>query len=134
MEEGITLIVFPHMDRVTLNISGPLQVEASITPTSKTCVAVQFQTFKIFGLIPVKAPPSARGTLDTTYLDDDMRISRGDRGACCCYRNILIIMRSLNLGHCFSTFFASDKAYFFPRHGKCRRVTPRACELGYIIL
>ena len=31
-------------------------------------------------LIPVKAPPSAAGELDITYLDDSLRISRGDKG------------------------------------------------------
>ena len=32
------------------------------------------------GLIPVKAPASARGDLDTTYLDDELRVGRGNRG------------------------------------------------------
>jgi hypothetical protein len=36
--------------------------------------------FKIFGLIPVNAPPSARGELAVTYLDEDLRVSRGDKG------------------------------------------------------
>lgn len=43
-------------------------------------VAVQFQVFKIGGLLPIKAPPTARGELAFTYLDDEMRISRGDKG------------------------------------------------------
>jgi hypothetical protein len=41
---------------------------------------VQFQTFYIGSLIPIKAPPTARGELEITYLDDDLRISRGDKG------------------------------------------------------
>lgn len=36
--------------------------------------------FKLLGLIPVTAPPSATGELDTTYLDGELRISRGNRG------------------------------------------------------
>eukprot|EP00882_Tetradesmus_deserticola_P002301 GHRQ01002456.1.p1 GENE.GHRQ01002456.1~~GHRQ01002456.1.p1 ORF type:complete len:218 (+),score=89.25 GHRQ01002456.1:303-956(+) len=56
------------------------QVYAELSPMSVNQVAVQFKTFKIFGLIPVTAPPSARGELAMTYLDDEMRISRGDKG------------------------------------------------------
>lgn len=110
------------------------QVSAELSPLSSSKVAVQFKTFKIFGLIPVTAPPSAYGAqyscsivmllllllllaalslplrpptlcvagsetsllsccmqtlchcchcageLDITYLDDSMRVSRGDKG------------------------------------------------------
>lgn len=41
---------------------------------------VQFKEFKLLGLLPVKAPASAAGELEITYLDDDLRISRGNRG------------------------------------------------------
>ena len=47
---------------------------------SESEVNVQFKKFKILGLIPVTAPDSAKGSLDTTFLDEEMRISRGDRG------------------------------------------------------
>eukprot|EP00878_Enallax_costatus_P002034 GHUV01002198.1.p1 GENE.GHUV01002198.1~~GHUV01002198.1.p1 ORF type:complete len:211 (+),score=67.08 GHUV01002198.1:187-819(+) len=56
------------------------QVTAELTPLSTNKVAVQFKTFKIGGLIPITAPPSAKGELAITYLDEDMRISRGDKG------------------------------------------------------
>jgi hypothetical protein len=56
------------------------QVTAELTPMSTNKVAVQFKTFKIAGLIPVTAPPSAKGELAVTYLDEEMRISRGDKG------------------------------------------------------
>ncbi|WIA41005.1 hypothetical protein OEZ86_004646 [Tetradesmus obliquus] len=56
------------------------QVFAELKPMSVNKVAVQFKTFKIFGLIPISAPASAKGELAMTYLDDEMRISRGDKG------------------------------------------------------
>ncbi|EEF33764.1 probable plastid-lipid-associated protein 4, chloroplastic [Ricinus communis] len=56
------------------------QVTADLTPLNAKKVAVKFDTFKIASLIPVKAPGSARGELETTYLDEELRISRGDKG------------------------------------------------------
>jgi len=56
------------------------QVSAELTPVSVNKVAVQFKEFRIFNLIAVKAPPSAQGELTVTYLDEDLRISRGDKG------------------------------------------------------
>ena len=43
-------------------------------------VRVQFRQFRIFGLIPVKAGEGAAGWIDITYLDEEMRIARGDKG------------------------------------------------------
>ena len=55
-------------------------VDADLTPTSLSGVNVQFVKFQIFGVIKVDAPASARGALDTTYLDADVRVGRGDKG------------------------------------------------------
>ncbi|KAK7246849.1 hypothetical protein RIF29_41719 [Crotalaria pallida] len=56
------------------------QVTADLTPLNARKVAVKFDYFKIAGLIPVKAPDSARGELEITYLDEELRVSRGDKG------------------------------------------------------
>ncbi|KAI3990986.1 hypothetical protein MKX01_026170 [Papaver californicum] len=56
------------------------QVTADLTPLNSRKVAVQFDKFKILGLIPVKAPGRARGELEITYLDEELRVSRGDKG------------------------------------------------------
>jgi len=55
-------------------------VDADVTPTSASGVDVQFVRFKIFGVVGVDAPASARGALDTTYLDSELRVGRGDKG------------------------------------------------------
>uniref|UniRef100_A0A7S3K0C3 Plastid lipid-associated protein/fibrillin conserved domain-containing protein n=1 Tax=Aureoumbra lagunensis TaxID=44058 RepID=A0A7S3K0C3_9STRA len=49
-------------------------------------IDVQFRRFGI-GWLRIRAPKSARGFLNTTFLDHDLRISRGDRG------NIFILQR-----------------------------------------
>lgn len=56
------------------------QVSAELIPESDSKVKVQFKEFKILGLVPIKAPPSAVGELAVTYLDDELRVSRGNRG------------------------------------------------------
>ncbi|GLT65854.1 hypothetical protein SLA2020_382580 [Shorea laevis] len=56
------------------------QVTADLTPLNARKVAVKFDYFKIAGLIPIKAPESARGELEITYLDEELRVSRGDKG------------------------------------------------------
>ncbi|CAI9764507.1 unnamed protein product [Fraxinus pennsylvanica] len=56
------------------------QVTADLIPLSARKVAVKFDYFKIGGLIPVKAPERARGELEITYLDVELRVSRGDKG------------------------------------------------------
>ena len=55
-------------------------VRAKLEPRDDgATVDVIFKRFGI-GWLKLPAPKSARGVLTTTYLDDEMRISRGDRG------------------------------------------------------
>lgn len=56
------------------------QVTADLVPLNSRRVAVKFDTFKIGGLIPIKAPERASGELEITYLDEEIRVSRGDKG------------------------------------------------------
>ncbi|XP_044489726.1 probable plastid-lipid-associated protein 4, chloroplastic isoform X4 [Mangifera indica] len=53
---------------------------ANLVPLNSKRVAVKFDYFRIANLIPIKSPGSGRGQLEITYLDDELRISRGDRG------------------------------------------------------
>ncbi|KAJ1434992.1 Plastid lipid-associated protein/fibrillin conserved domain [Sesbania bispinosa] len=56
------------------------QATANLVPLNSKRVAVKFDFFKIANLIPIKSPGSGRGQLEITYLDEDLRISRGNRG------------------------------------------------------
>ncbi|KAG6484094.1 probable plastid-lipid-associated protein 4, chloroplastic isoform X1 [Zingiber officinale] len=56
------------------------QVTANLIPLNARRVKAQWDTFKILGLIPIKAPGTNRGELDITYLDEEIRISRGYKG------------------------------------------------------
>ncbi|KAL4351277.1 hypothetical protein GQ457_06G001670 [Hibiscus cannabinus] len=56
------------------------QATANLVPINPRRVAVKFDYFRIAGLIPIKSPGSGRGQLEITYLDEELRISRGDRG------------------------------------------------------
>ncbi|XP_024171974.2 probable plastid-lipid-associated protein 4, chloroplastic [Rosa chinensis] len=56
------------------------QVTADLIPLNARKVAVKFDYFKIAGLIPVKAPDKTPGELEITYLDEELRVSRGDKG------------------------------------------------------
>ena len=54
-------------------------VTADLKPISKSKVAVQFKRFTL-GPISFNAPSSFKGELDITYIDSDVRLSRGDKG------------------------------------------------------
>lgn len=56
------------------------QATANLVPLNARRVAVKFDSFKIAGLIPIKSRGSGRGQLEITYLDGELRISRGNEG------------------------------------------------------
>lgn len=62
-------------------------MRAALTPTSASAVDVQFLEFAV-GPIKIKAPESAKGALDTTFLDEEIRVSRGDKG------NLFVLVKS----------------------------------------
>lgn len=71
-----------------------VQVSADLTPETQSRVGVQFTLFKILGLLPIKAPDSAKGQLDTTFVDEELRISRGDKGKFAhTYRSCIVVNR-----------------------------------------
>ncbi|XP_028775479.1 probable plastid-lipid-associated protein 4, chloroplastic isoform X1 [Neltuma alba] len=57
-----------------------LQATANLVPLNSKRVAVKFDSFKIASLIPIKSRGSGRGQIEITYLDEDLRITRGNRG------------------------------------------------------
>ena len=67
-------------------IPVPRKVTAELAPQNDKLTNVQFKRFSV-GPIGFKAPESFRGYLDITYLDEDVRLTRGDRG------NIFVLTR-----------------------------------------
>mmetsp|Transcript_4404 Transcript_4404/g.5091 ORF Transcript_4404/g.5091 Transcript_4404/m.5091 type:complete len:212 (+) Transcript_4404:76-711(+) len=61
-------------------------VTAELSPQSDQLTNVQFKRFTL-GPIGFDAPEQFKGFLDVTYLDDDVRLTRGDKG------NIFILTR-----------------------------------------
>ena len=66
----------------------PQKVTANLTPLSRSKVRVQFERFTI-GFLQFNAPSRFRGELDITYVDEDFRLSRGDKG------NLFILTKSV---------------------------------------
>ena len=69
----------------------PRAVTAAITPMNPSKCAVQFKQFSFFNTLSVNCPPSFKGELDVTYVDEDLRLSRGDKG------NIFVLTRYSDL-------------------------------------
>ena len=61
-------------------------VTAKLSPVNGQFTNVQFKRFTL-GPVGFDAPESFRGSLDITYLDEDLRLSRGDKG------NIFVLTR-----------------------------------------
>ena len=55
-------------------------VRAELAPVSPSKVDVFFKQFVFGKLLKINAPSSFRGSLDITYVDEDLRLSRGDKG------------------------------------------------------
>ncbi len=64
----------------------PRSVTAELSPVNGQLTNVKFKKFMI-GPLGFNAPDSFRGSLDITYLDEEVRLTRGDKG------NIFVLTR-----------------------------------------
>jgi hypothetical protein len=60
-------------------IKVPRKVTADLSPQSDKLTNVQFKRFSV-GPVGFDAPKAFKGYLDVTYLDNNLRLSRGDKG------------------------------------------------------
>lgn len=67
-------------------IKVPRKVTAELDPQNSQLTNVQFKQFSL-GPIAFDAPESFKGFLDVTYLDKNLRLTRGDKG------NIFVLTR-----------------------------------------
>jgi hypothetical protein len=67
-------------------IKVPRSINAELSPENNQFTNVKFKRFNL-GPIGFDAPDSFRGSLDITYLDDEVRLTRGDKG------NIFVLTR-----------------------------------------
>jgi hypothetical protein len=67
-------------------IKVPRKISADLDPQNNQLTNVQFKRFSL-GPIGFDAPESFKGYLDVTYLDKDLRLTRGDKG------NIFVLTR-----------------------------------------
>ena len=64
-------------------------VDIALKPATRSRVDVQFETFRL-GPLAFPAPKELTGSLTTTYLDEELRISRGDKD------NLFVLLRESN--------------------------------------
>ena len=67
-------------------VNVPRSVSAELAPVNGKLTDVKFKKFTL-GPVGFNAPNSFRGSLDITYLDDEVRLTRGDKG------NIFVLTR-----------------------------------------
>ena len=67
-------------------IKVPQKVTAQLNPQNDQFTNVQFKRFSL-GPISFDAPEKFKGSLDITYLDNELRLTRGDKG------NIFVLTR-----------------------------------------
>jgi len=67
-------------------VDVPRSVSAELSPVNGRVTDVNFKRFML-GPVGFDAPDTARGQLDVTYLDDEVRLTRGDKG------NIFVLTR-----------------------------------------
>eukprot|EP00581_Thalassiosira_minuscula_P035774 CAMPEP_0184455954 /NCGR_PEP_ID=MMETSP0740-20130409/25243_1 /TAXON_ID=385413 /ORGANISM="Thalassiosira miniscula, Strain CCMP1093" /LENGTH=215 /DNA_ID=CAMNT_0026827937 /DNA_START=17 /DNA_END=664 /DNA_ORIENTATION=+ len=67
-------------------VDVPRSVTSELSPVDGKFTDVKFKRFQL-GPIGFDAPDKFRGSLDITYLDDEMRLTRGDKG------NIFVLTR-----------------------------------------
>jgi hypothetical protein len=67
-------------------VKVPRKVTAELSPQNDKLTNVQFKRFSL-GPIGFDAPETFKGYLDVTYLDNDLRLTRGDKG------NIFVLTR-----------------------------------------
>lgn len=68
-------------------IKVPSKVTAELSPQTDRLTNVQFKRFSL-GPFGFDAPEKFKGYLDITYLDEDLRLTRGDKG------NIFVLTRA----------------------------------------
>ena len=69
-----------------LVLDVPRSVTAELSPKNGKFTDVKFKRFQL-GPVGFDAPDKFRGSLDITYLDDEVRLTRGDKG------NIFVLTR-----------------------------------------